>query len=62
MTPILESEIYIVDVENGNCYGSKLHSAIWNKHEKFVGKEWYEYETEKKLKKRDVLGFTFEPS
>lgn len=51
MTPIMASEIYTVDFENGNCYGSELHSAKLNKHEKFVGKEWYEYVTEKKSRK-----------
>ncbi|KAI5409397.1 hypothetical protein KIW84_054998 [Lathyrus oleraceus] len=56
------TEVNIIDVDNGNWYGNELHSAKRNKDEMFVGKGWYEFAKEKKLKKGDVLGFTFDPS
>ncbi|KAI5409391.1 hypothetical protein KIW84_054992 [Lathyrus oleraceus] len=56
------TKVNIIDVDNGNWYGSELHSAKRKKDEKFVGKGWYEFEKEKQLRKGDVLGFTFDPS
>lgn len=55
-------EVNIIDVDNENWYGNELHSAKRNKDETFVGKGWYEFAKEKKLRKGDVLGFTFDPS
>lgn len=52
----------MIDFDTWKNYYAKVHSARRNKKivsmEKFIGKGWYEYAKNKKLRRGDKLRFT----
>jgi hypothetical protein len=55
---INQSKILLFDEETGKSYDFDVHTTSKNMHQKYIGREWYNFVLEKDLKVGDVILFT----